>query len=62
MKGAIRISTQTEMGASLEVARVAWMSLYDVEITNPHLQMPPMHVPMTLISPLHVAFGVTAHE
>lgn len=62
MKGKIRISTQTEMGASLEVARIAWMSLYDVEITNPHLQMPPMHVPMTLLSPLHVAFGVTAQE
>lgn len=62
MKGTIRVSTQTEVGASLEMARIAWMSLYDVEITNPHLQMPPMHVPMVLVSPLHIAFGLTSHE
>ncbi len=59
MKGNIRISTQTEVAASLEVARVAWISLYDVEITNPFLPtMPAMHVPMTLLSPFHVAFGM----
>lgn len=58
MKGKIRISTQTEVGASLEMARVAWMSLYDVEITNPYLtQMPPLHVPMALINPMHVSFA-----
>jgi len=58
MKGKIRISTQTDIGASLEVARIAWMSLYEVEITNPYLpQMPPLHVPMTLVNPSHVAFA-----
>lgn len=58
MKGKIRISTQTEVGISLEVARVSWMSLYEVEITNPHLpQMPALHVPMVLLNPSHVAFG-----
>ena len=35
MKGKIRISTQTELAASLEMARVAWMSLYEVTISNP---------------------------
>lgn len=61
MKGKIRISAQTEVGVSLEVARVAWMSLYDAVITNPYLpQMPPMHVPMVLVNPSHVAFGI--HE
>jgi hypothetical protein len=60
MKGNIRISTQTEVGVSLEMARVGWMSLYDAVITNPYLpQMPPMQVPMVLVNPLHVAFGVT---
>jgi hypothetical protein len=60
MKGKIRISTQTEVGASLEMARVAWMSLYDVEITNPYLgQMPPVHVPMTLVNPVHASFSLT---
>jgi hypothetical protein len=59
MKGKIRISAQTEVGVSLEMARVAWMSLYDAVITNPYLpQMPPMHVPMVLVNPSHVAFGI----
>jgi hypothetical protein len=59
MKGNIRISTQTEVGTSLEVARVAWMSVYDATITNPYLpQMPAMQVPMVLVNPMHVAFGL----
>ena len=58
MKGKIRISTQTEVGMSLEVARISWMSLYDVEIMNPYLpQMPALHVPMALVNPTHVAFA-----
>jgi hypothetical protein len=60
MKGRIRISTQTETGVSLEVARVSWMSLYDAVITNPYLpQMPPLSVPLVLVNPAHVAFGIT---
>ena len=59
MKGNIRISTHTELATSLEVARVAWMSLYDVNVMNPYLpQMPPLFVPMVLVNPEHVAFGV----
>ncbi len=59
MKGKIRISTQTEVGTSLEVSRIAWMSLYEVTITNPYLpQMPPMQIPMVLVNPTHVAFGM----
>ncbi len=59
MKGKIRISTQTELGTSLEVARVAWMSLYDAEITNPYLpQMSALRVPMVLLNPNHAAFGI----
>ncbi|HKJ38705.1 MAG TPA: hypothetical protein VJ972_08000 [Anaerolineales bacterium] len=60
VKGKLRISTQTELYSSLEVARVSWLSLYDAEIVNPFVpQMPPMHVPMMLISPEHVAFALT---
>ena len=60
MKGRIRISTQTEVGVSLEMARVAWTSLYDATITNPYLpQMPPLSVPMVLVNPAHVAFGLS---
>lgn len=60
MKGLIRISTQTEVGVSLESARVSWMSLYDVTITNPYLpQMPPLQAPMVLVNPNHVAYGMS---
>jgi hypothetical protein len=59
MKGKIRISSQTEVSTSLEVARVSWMSVYDVWISNPYLpQMPALQVPMVLVNPIHVAFGV----
>lgn len=58
-KGKIRISTQTELVASLEVARLAWMSLYDVEIANPYLpQLHLTHVPMMLVNPAHVGFAL----
>lgn len=59
VKGRIRISAQTELATSLEVARVAWMSIYEAEIANPYLaQMPPLRVPMLLVKPEEVAFGV----
>jgi len=60
IKGKMRISTQTDVGNSLEVARISWMSLYDALITNPHLpQMQSLHVPMVLVNPARVAFGIT---
>lgn len=59
VKGQVRISAQTELATSLEVARVSWLSVYEAEIANPYLpQMPPMHVPMMLVNPERVAFGV----
>lgn len=59
MKGQIRISTHTEVDNTLESARVSWMSVYDVSITNPYLpQMPALQVPMVLANPSHVSFGL----
>ena len=59
MQGKVRISSQTEVGTSLEVARITWMSFYDVSITNPHLpQMSLLKVPMVLVNPNHVAYAV----
>ena len=59
MKGKIRISTHMEVATTLESARVSWMSVYDVWITNPYLpQMPALQVPMMLVNPSHVAFGL----
>lgn len=58
MKGKIRISTQTELAANLEVARVSWMSVYDVSISNPSLpQMATIQVPMALVNPNRVAYA-----
>lgn len=60
MKAKLRISTHTEVDTTLESARVSWMSVYDVSITNPYLpQMPALQVPMVLVNPSHVAFGLT---
>ena len=59
VKGSIRISTQTDLQNSLDVARISWMSIYDVEIMNPYLpQMPVLHLPMMLVSPERVAFAL----
>jgi hypothetical protein len=58
MKGKIRISTQTEIYTSLEVARISWMSVYDATISNPYLpQMPALQVPMVLVNPNRIVFG-----
>ena len=59
MKGHIRISTHSEVDHTLESARVSWMSVYDVSITNPYLpQMPALQVPMLLVNPNYVSFGL----
>jgi hypothetical protein len=60
MKGKIRISTQTEIVQSLEIAGAMWMSLYDAEVSNLYIsQMPVLQTPMVLLNPAHVAFAVT---
>jgi hypothetical protein len=59
MKGNIRISTHTEVDTTLESARVSWMSVYDVWITNSYLpQMPALQASMVLVNPMHIAFGL----
>ena len=59
VKGYIRISTHTEVDHTLESARVSWMSIYDASITNPYLpQMPALQVPMLVVNPSYVSFGL----
>jgi hypothetical protein len=58
LKGKIRYSAQTGLGSSLEVARTMWMSLYEVDVSNPYLPQLAMHVPMMLLRPTQVSFGV----
>ncbi len=60
MRGRIRVSTQTEVVQSLEIAGAAWMSLYDAEVSNLFVsQMPVLQTPMVLLKPASVAFAVT---
>jgi hypothetical protein len=60
MKGNIRISTHIEVDTSIEAARVSWMSVYDVWVSNPYLpQMPALQIPMVLVNPSHATFALT---
>jgi hypothetical protein len=58
LKGKIRISMQTDVATSLDVMRASWMSLYDADISNPYLPQFNVHVPMLLINPNQVNFGL----
>ncbi len=58
--GAIRISTQVDLGTSITSGRTVWMSIYDVKITNPQLpQMGEMHVPMLVARPGQAGFALS---
>jgi hypothetical protein len=58
-KGSVRISTQTELSTSIELAHSSWMSIYDVDVTSPSLpQMQPIHVLLALINPKQVSLAV----
>ena len=59
VRGKIRISTHSDFATSIEVGHSAWLSFYDADITNPFLaQMAPIHVPMMLVRPEQVSFGL----
>jgi hypothetical protein len=58
LKGKIRISMQTDVSTSLDVMRASWMSIYDAEITNSYLPQFNVHVPMLLVNPSQVNFGI----
>lgn len=58
IKGKIWISSQTDLGASLDVIRTPWLSLYEAQITNPYMTQFNLQVPMLLVSSTAVSFGV----
>ncbi|MBI3175742.1 MAG: hypothetical protein HYZ25_18630 [Chloroflexi bacterium] len=59
LKARARISSQTDFATSIDVARAAWMSIYEAEISHPALpQMGVMHVPMLLVRPEQVSFAL----
>jgi hypothetical protein len=59
LKGKLRISTHTDFATTIEVAHSGWLSAYDAEMTSPFVpQMPAIQVPMLLVNPMFVNFGV----
>jgi len=58
IKGKIRVSTQADVATSLDVMRASWMSIYDAEIGNPYMPQFNVQVPMLLVNPSLVNFGV----
>lgn len=58
-KGVVRVSAQSGIGPSLELSKIPWLSLYDLEITNAVLpQMPAMRVPLAIVNPEQVTFAI----
>ncbi|MBK8781271.1 MAG: hypothetical protein IPO22_05610 [Anaerolineales bacterium] len=58
LKAQLRISTQTELATFLDVSRSSWTSVYEADISNPYLPQFNVHVPMMLVNPNHVSFGM----
>jgi len=58
--GAIRVSTQVDLGTSIISGRAVWMSIYNVKISSSYLpQMGEVQVPMLLVRPSKVNFGLS---
>ena len=58
LESTIRISTQTAFDNSLEVTSASWLSLYDAKISNPYLTQMNIQVPMLLVRPEKISFGI----
>jgi hypothetical protein len=57
--GAIRVSSQVDLGTSIISGRAVWMSIYTVKISSPYLpQMEEVQVPMLLVKPSKVNFAL----
>lgn len=57
-KGKVRFSAQGGLTSSMQMVH-NWMSMYEVEITNPSLpQMAAMRVPMLMVHPGQVTFAL----
>lgn len=57
--GYIRISSQISLSSNLDTMKAAFLSLYDVEISNPFLQgMGVIKAPLVLMRPSYIHFGI----
>ncbi|HEY5158788.1 MAG TPA: hypothetical protein VII93_12565 [Anaerolineales bacterium] len=58
--GAIRVSTQVDLGTSIISGRAVWMSIYNAKISSSYLpQMGEVQVPMLLVRPSKVNFALS---
>jgi hypothetical protein len=57
-KGHLRISTQSDLGTTIEMAHTSWLSFYDVDVANTYLPQLAIRAPMMLINPSRVGFAV----
>jgi len=57
-KGELRISTQSDFGTTIEVARTSWLSFYNVDVSNSYLPQLALRAPMMLINPTRVTFAL----
>lgn len=58
LQGQLRVSAMTDMPTTMEGNRMAWLSLYEISITNPGLPQMRLSVPMGLINATKVTFGL----
>lgn len=59
LKGKVRISTHSDFATMLELSHMTWFSVYDAVIHNPFQpEIPTIHVPMLLVNPTQVSFGL----
>lgn len=54
----LRTSTATDFAASLDVMNSPWISLYEADISNPHIPQLRMNVPMLLVRPNHILINL----
>lgn len=57
-RGNLRISTQSDLGTTIEMAHSSWLSFYDVEISNTYLPQLAIRAPMMLVNPSRVGFAL----
>jgi hypothetical protein len=59
LKGKMRMATQTDLATHLDVSHTGWISVYDADMSNPYLPQFSVQVPMLLVNPSQVSFGLT---
>jgi hypothetical protein len=58
-KGYLRISSLATLSTSIELAHSAWLSFYDVDVTNLSMpQMPSFHVNLILMNPKQISLAI----